>query len=115
FHDYNALSNLRYDFTEKTSLKAGYQVYRGKDIGIPGLSFAFPGASQAFEFSFYDRDYAHLTLDHGYRSSWLAGTTAKFYWQRERRDFFPNHELASFMFNAFGVPPRSGASSAVTN
>ena len=46
FKDYNAIANLRYALTEKTALKAGYQVYRGKDIGIPGLSFESPGASQ---------------------------------------------------------------------
>ncbi|HYM81351.1 MAG TPA: TonB-dependent receptor [Candidatus Limnocylindria bacterium] len=114
FSDYNALANVRYDFTEKTSLKAGYQIYRGSNIGIPGLSFETPGAMQDFEFAFYDRDLTHLTLDHGYRSSWLAGTMAKIYWQQERRDFFSDQQLAASMFSAFGVPPRTGAQSATT-
>jgi hemoglobin/transferrin/lactoferrin receptor protein len=115
FEDYNALFNLRYDFTEKTALKAGYQLYRGSDIGIPGLSFEFPGARQDFEFSNYDRDFAHLTLDHGYRNSWLSGTRARVYYQRESRNFFSNQYLESFMFNSFGVPPRTGAASAITD
>ncbi len=114
FRDYNALTNLRYDFTEKTSLKAGYQLYRGHDIGIPGLSFEFPGARQDFQFSNYDRDYAHFTLDHGYRGSWLAGTRVKTYWQREGRNFYSDQELSSFMFSSFGIPPRAGAQSAQT-
>jgi len=115
FRDYNAIANVRYGLSEKTSLKAGYQVYRGKDIGIPGLSFDSPGASQEFQFSFYNRDYAHLTLDQGYNNSWLAGTTAKVYWQREHRDFFSTQTLDASMFNPFGVPPRGGAQSVVTD
>ena len=113
FSDYNALANLRWDFTEKTALKLGWQLYRGDDIGIPGLSFAFPGASQAFDFSFYNRDYAHLTLDHGYRNSWLAGTKVKAFWQQERRNFSSDQSLAWYLFSSFGlqsVGPPSGPS-----
>jgi outer membrane receptor protein involved in Fe transport len=114
FDDYNALANVRYDFTAKTSLKAGYQLYHGDDIGIPGLSFDSPGAVQEFKFAFYDRDFAHLTLDHGYNDSWLAGTRLRLYWQRENRDFFSDQGLDASMFNAFGVPPRAGAANATT-
>jgi hemoglobin/transferrin/lactoferrin receptor protein len=114
FKDYNALFNLRYDFGERTALKTGYQLYRGSDIGIPGLSFDSPGARQSFQFSHYDRDFAHLTLDQGYRSAWLANTRARLYYQRESRNFFSDQDLASTMFGSFGVPPRAGAASATT-
>jgi cytochrome c-type biogenesis protein CcmF len=114
FDDYNALANLRYELTDKTALKAGYQLYRGRDIGIPGLSFAMPGARQDFSFAFYDRDYAHVTLDHGYRGSWLASTWIKAYWQREHRDFYSDQTVDASMFDAFGLPPRAGASSVQT-
>jgi hemoglobin/transferrin/lactoferrin receptor protein len=115
FSDYNALTNVRYGFTERLALKGGYQLYRGSDIGIPGLSFEFPGASQAFGFPDYDRDYAHLTLEHVYPGSWLERTHAKVYWQRERRNFFSTQTLDNSMMGAFGVPPRSGASNVVTD
>lgn len=109
FNDYNALANLRYDFTEKTSLKLGWQVYRGRDIGIPGLSIYDPDAVQEFDFAYYNRDYAHLTLDHGYRNPWLAGTRVKFYWQQERRDFFSSQDVLASRFSdpQFGLPPSS--------
>jgi len=117
FEDYNGLFNLRYDFTGNTALKAGYQLYRGNDIGIPGLSFEFPGASQDFSFNYYDRDYAHLTLEHTYPGSWLEKTWIKSYWQRESRNFYSDQDFASYLFAAFGVPPSSasGVSSAVTH
>ena len=98
FQDYNALLNLRYDFTEKTSLKSGYQVYRGRDIGVPGLDVRRLGRIDAWSFPFYERDLAHLTLDHGYRDSWLAGTRAKVYWQREHRSFFSEHAVSQAHF-----------------
>jgi hemoglobin/transferrin/lactoferrin receptor protein len=108
FNDYNALANLRYDFTEKTWLKLGWQLYRGGDIGIPGLSVYQPDAIQEFDFAFYNRDYAHLTLDHGYRSSWLAGTQLKVFWQQEHRDFFSNQDVLQSAFTdpQFGLPPQ---------
>ena len=112
FKDYDALANLRWDFTEKTNLKLGWQLYRGHDIGIPGLAFAFPGASQSFQFPFYNRDYLHLTLDHAYSGSWLAGLQAKAYWQQERRNFASDQSLAWYLFPSFGLPavgPPSGA------
>ncbi|HZM26977.1 MAG TPA: TonB-dependent receptor, partial [Gemmatimonadales bacterium] len=117
FKDYNALANLRYDFTDRTALKLGWQLYRGSDIGIPGLSFEEPGALQEFDFAFYNRDYVHLTFDHSHRSAWLAGTRAKAYWQQERRNFFSNQEVQASRFNdpQFGLgPPPAGAELAIT-
>jgi hemoglobin/transferrin/lactoferrin receptor protein len=87
FEAYDALFNLRYDFTSKTALKSGLQFYRGTDIGIPGLTVDSPEFSQKFRYDEYDRDFAHLTLDHGYTGSWLAGTRVRGYWQREKRNF----------------------------
>lgn len=111
FSEYDALANLRWDFSDKTALKLGWQLYRGDDIGIPGLSFAFPGASQEFGFDFYNRDYTHLTLSHRHGSSWLASSQVKAYWQQERRNFGSDQDLEWFMFPAFGFPavgPPSG-------
>lgn len=115
YKDYNALFNVRYDLTPRLALKTGYQLYRGTDIGIPGLSFAFPGATQDFSFSYYDRDLAHLTLDHSYANRWLENTRVKVYWQRERRNFYSDQNFDMTMAPAFGVPPRSGASYVITN
>ncbi len=89
FSDWNAFANLRYDLTERLALKGGYQLYRASKVGIPGLDVAVPGYSQTFQFKHYDRDFAHLTLDHQYtESSWLASTRIKTYWQREHRNFY---------------------------
>ena len=115
FSDWNALANLRYDLTDRLALKGGYQLYRASKVGIPGLDFEFPGASQTFQFKVYDRDYAHLTLEHQYpASSWLASTRINTYWQREHRNFYSDQELASRMFDDFGIPPRERATSATT-
>src|SRR5262249_13324629 len=109
----------RWDFTRQTDLKLGWQLYRGHDIGIPGLSFAFPGASQDFGFSYYNRDYVHLTLDHARTNSWLAGTRVKAYWQQERRNFDSDQSLAWYLFPAFGLPavgpPGSAADTAAAS
>lgn len=89
FSDWNALANLRYDLGDRLALKGGYQLYRASKVGIPGLDVSVPGYSQTFQFKNYDRDYAHLALDHQYAvSSWLASTHIKTYWQREHRNFF---------------------------
>jgi hemoglobin/transferrin/lactoferrin receptor protein len=115
FSDWNALTNLRYDLTDRLALKGGYQLYRASKVGIPGLDMEFPGASQTFQFKVYDRDYAHLTLEHQYpASSWLASTRINTYWQREHRNFHSDQVLASYMLGAFGVPSRTGAASATT-
>jgi outer membrane receptor protein involved in Fe transport len=115
FSDWNALANLRYDLTDRLALKGGYQLYRASNVGIPGLDFEFPGASQIFQFKVYDRDYAHLTLEHQYpASSWLASTRINTHWQREHRNFYSDQVMASYMLDAFGIPPRAGAASATT-
>ncbi|MEO5618551.1 MAG: TonB-dependent receptor [Candidatus Eisenbacteria bacterium] len=104
FSNYHWLSNLRYDFTDRLALKAGWQQYRAKDAGIPGLSARLRGFTQDFEFSFYNRDHAHLTLDHQYpKSVWLNQTSVQFYWQREFRDFWSNEDIDRSAFPTFGV------------
>lgn len=115
YQDWNGAVNARYDLGSHLTLRTGYQAYRGKDIGIPGLSFAFPGASQDFSFRYYDRDLVHVTLDQHYADSWLENTRVRIYSQRERRNFFSTERLASSVFPTFGVfgaPP--GATSRVT-
>ena len=95
FSDWNALANLRYDLGDRLALRGGYQLYRGKDIGIPGLDVMVPGYSQTFKFKNYDRDYAHLALEHQYAgSSWLSDSHVKTYWQREHRDFYSDIGIA---------------------
>lgn len=114
FKDVNGALSARYDFSPRTILRGGYQAYRGEDIGIPGLSFDSPGASQAFLFRYYDRDMAHLTLEERYDNSWLETTRIRAYWQGERRNFFSTQALAASMFPSFGLPPRPGSTSATT-
>ena len=97
FSDWNGLANLRYELTDHFALKGGYQLYRGRDIGVPGLDVAVPGYSQTFKFKDYDRDYAYLTLEHQYTGSLpLAGGRVKTYWQREHRDFYSDIGIGPF-------------------
>lgn len=105
FSSYNWLANGRYDLTDHLALKAGWQQYRANDAGIPGLTTDFPGYHQDFDFSFYNRDYAHVGIEHAYPSSWLQSTLLQFYWQREFRDFFSHELLDASNFTVFGVPP----------
>ncbi len=115
YQDWNGAVNARYDLDRHLVLRTGYQAYRAKDIGIPGLSFAFPGASQDFAFRYYDRDLIHVTLDQHYPDSWLENTRVRIYSQRERRNFFSTEDLSAAAFPTFGVfgaPP--GATSRVT-
>lgn len=114
YEERNAAVGARYDLTPHLTLRTGYQGYRGKDVGIPGLSFAFPGASQDFLFNYYDRDLAHLTLDNRYPDAWLENTRVRLYYQRERRNFFSTQELSAFQFGSFGVPPVPTAVGAIT-
>jgi hemoglobin/transferrin/lactoferrin receptor protein len=106
FSDYNALANLRYELSDHMNLKGGYQLYRGKDIGIPGLTTP----TFAFSFPVYDRDAAHLTLEHVYPDHWLANTLFKAYWQKEHRNFFSHEDTPNF---PPGGPP--GAARRVTD
>jgi TonB-dependent heme/hemoglobin receptor len=86
---WNGLANLRYDLTERLTLKGAFQLYRGQGIGIPGLDVTAPGYSQSFRFKKYSRDFAHLTLEHRYpSSSWLESGRINTYWQREYRNFY---------------------------
>ncbi len=100
FKDYNALANLRYALTPHMGLRASYQLYRGSDIGLPGLTTVLvdavsdlPWFQQEFRFPEYDRDAASLTLEHAYPDAWLAETHAKVFWQREHRNFFSHEEF----------------------
>ena len=115
YKDWNGAVRARYDFNRHLVLRAGYQAYRGQDIGIPGLSFAFPGASQDFSFRYYDRDLVQVTLDHHDADNGLENTRIRVYSQRERRNFFSTERLEPSVFPTFGVfgaPP--GATARVT-
>ena len=98
FSDYQWLAGPRLDLTDHLALTAGWQHYQGKNIGIPGLNLDAPGDLGRFSFPFYKRDLAHLTLDHRYSGHWLDRTRVRFYWQREQRDFYSQHEVASSAF-----------------
>jgi hemoglobin/transferrin/lactoferrin receptor protein len=94
FRDYNGLANLRYPITPHMTLKGSYQLYRGTDIGLPGLTADVPNVFyQEFRFPDYDRDAAHLTLEHSYPEAWVAKTLARVYWQREHRNFYSHEEF----------------------
>jgi TonB-dependent heme/hemoglobin receptor len=115
YGDYNGLFGVNYEFSNRLDLTAGYQLYRGADIGIPGLSFNSPGASQDFKFAYYDRDVAHVTLDEKYDDkSWLSNTRARVYYQREKRNFFSTQSLDAASYPAFGLFP-NGSTAATTD
>jgi hemoglobin/transferrin/lactoferrin receptor protein len=96
FSDYNAMANLRYALSERTALKAGWQLYRGNDIGIPGLSVTAPGFSQDFRFPYYNRNSVNLEAERTHdASSWFASSSVKTYWQSEDRDFFSHMNIAA--------------------
>src|SRR5262245_52970864 len=121
FKDWNGLANLRYGWTEHMTLRGGYQMYRGTNIGLPGLTAQFldPNTGeqlfyQDFGFPDYDRDAAYLTLEHQYPDSWLAKTHAKVYWQREHRNFYSHEEFSTALFPP-GTPIPTGARTRITN
>jgi len=115
FSDYNALGNLRYPITAHMTLKGSYQLYRGKDIGLPGLHAAVPGVFlQDFNFPHYDRDAAHVTLEHEYPDAWLSKTLARVFWQREQRNFYSHEEFAT-AFLGPGPPLPPGTTTRMTN
>jgi hemoglobin/transferrin/lactoferrin receptor protein len=94
FKDYNALANLRYTLTPHMALRGSYQLYRGKDIGLPGLTANIPAMFfQEFSFPVYERDAANLSLEHAYPDAWVSKTLARVTWQREHRDFFSHEEF----------------------
>ena len=90
--------------TGNTALKGGWQLYRGSDIGIPGLAFSAPGYSQEFQFPYYNRNAASLMVDHSYgASSWFASSSVKVYWQSEHRNFFSDINVD--LTGSPGFPP----------
>ena len=95
FSDWNGQARLRYEATERLTVRLGYQFSRTRDVGIPGLSFVEPDATQLYQFAFYDRDHASLALEHTYPDIWLKDTRVSFYWHRERRDFFSDQYVLS--------------------
>jgi len=105
FNDYNALANLRYQWTDRTALKGGWQLYRGHDIGLPGLAFSETGFEQFFKFPYYRRDEANLAVEHAYgASSWFSASSAKVYWQSEGRDFYSHMGIANDFVFGPGTP-----------
>jgi len=106
FRDWNGLANVRYDFSERLVLKGGYQVYRGTGIGIPGLSSptaTYPdGMQSVFHFTYYNRDLAHLALDHQYEHTWIASSHIKAYRQQERRNFFSTERVTPAFYGPNG-------------
>ena len=105
FNAYNALANLRYQWSDRTALKGGWQLYRGHDIGLPGLDFSMPGFEQVFNFPYYRRDEASLGVEHRHAaSSWLATSSARVYWQNEGRNFYSHMAFDNSFFGP-GTPP----------
>jgi hemoglobin/transferrin/lactoferrin receptor protein len=109
FEDWNAMGNLRYPLTEQLTLRAGGQVYRGTDIGLPGLHTEFPGFLQDFSFPFYKRDAARLSLERNDTQGFLESSHLTGYWQRERRNFNSHEELDTTYY----VPPPGVPSNAI--
>jgi hemoglobin/transferrin/lactoferrin receptor protein len=123
FNDYNAMANVRYGLTDRTALKAGWQLYRANDIGIPGLSVSVPGFSQEFQFPFYNRNAVHVSGEHTHDpASWFASSSVKAYWQSEDRDFFSTQNIAAgpgttvkvktdryFLLDTYGVRAQSNS------
>jgi hemoglobin/transferrin/lactoferrin receptor protein len=113
FRDWNAIGNARYDFNDRMVLKSGYQLNRGRAIGIPGLSSPMadygPGNTTFFDFKEYNRDQAFLALDHQYEQSWLSSSHVKVYWQKEERNFHSTESISSAYYPAWGIPPNGSA------
>jgi hemoglobin/transferrin/lactoferrin receptor protein len=102
FKDYDALANLRYELSPLMTLRGSYQLYRGNDIGLPGLAATLVDPTselvwfrQEFRFPDYDRDAASLMLERETPDSWVARTRARMFWQREHRNFFSHEEIAT--------------------
>ncbi len=108
FSDYNYLGNLRYDLTDRLTVRGGLQRYHGSNVGVPGLDSDIPKDIARFSFPFYDRDFEFLSLDHVYPESWLARTHIKVYRQRELRDFFSSHVVDSSSYYGPHADPYMG-------
>ena len=108
FSDYNAIANVRYALTNQTALKAGWQLYRGHDIGIPGLAYSQPGYSQEFNFPYYNRNAASLMVDHSYAaSSWFASSSVQGLLAERGPEFLLEHQRGSHRLAR--LPARTGA------
>ncbi len=105
FQDYNYIANVRYDLTDRLTLRTGIQRYSGSDVGVPGLDMNLPLDQAHFSFPFYDRDLEYVAFDHSYAKSWLEKTHIKVYRQREHRDFFSVHDVdSSYFYGPTGDP-----------
>jgi hemoglobin/transferrin/lactoferrin receptor protein len=113
FRDWDGSAQARYDYDELTTLKAGWQLYRGTNIGIPGLSSPiakYPdGWNDVFSFKNYDRDLANLSVERSYPHSWIASSLVRLYWQGERRNFFDAQDLAPLYYQDPRYPDGSTA------
>lgn len=115
FDDYDALANLRYDLAGHLALRAGYQFYRGQDIGVAGLNTAEPGYALRFSFPQYQRDAAHLALEHHSADRWLATSRVNLYWQREYRNFFSHEAMDKSLMGGSFPPPDVAAETRLTD
>jgi hemoglobin/transferrin/lactoferrin receptor protein len=104
FKAYNAIANVRFAMSSSNALTAGWQLYRAKDIGIPGLDVTVPGFEQTFNFPYYNRNAVYVGSEHTNReTSWLANTSTKLYWQSEDRNFY-SHMAFDNSFLGPGAP-----------
>ncbi len=110
FADWDGTVQARYDLDERTTIKSGWQLYRGTNIGIPGLSSPVaaypPHWNDVFSFKNYDRDLATLSVDRTYPHSWIASSMVRLYWQGERRNFFDAQDQGPEYYQ-FGPPDGS--------
>ena len=114
FEDFNVLANLRYDASDRTVFKLGYQMYRGTDIGIPGLSSPTqnygPGNFTTFSFPQYDRDLGQFSLERKYAHTWIASSSVKIYTQREKRNFYSQEFIDAGAYPIYGIPANGSVS-----
>ena len=111
FEDWDGTARARYDVSDRMTIEAGWQGYRGNNIGIPGLSSPTypgwpPGWLDVFQFKNYDRDLAHLKIDHKYENSWIASSSVRVYYQGENRNFFDAQDQVPAYYQ-FGPPDGS--------
>jgi hemoglobin/transferrin/lactoferrin receptor protein len=118
FKDWQSMVSARYALDTRTALTAAYQMYRGSDIGIPGLSSPVaaypPGWTDVFSFPYYDRDLVQAGVERKYEKSWIASSRVQLYYQGERRNFFDAQSIDSSLYGYLGLPP-DGSTSANSN
>ena len=115
FQDWDGSAQARYDYDALTTLKAGWQMYRGTNIGIPGLSTpvasGYPdGWLDVWKFKNYDRDLANLSVERTYPHSWIASSLVRLYWQGERRNFFDAQDIDASLYPYLGMPADGSSS-----